>query len=205
MEKKIKYEDIKNDLTFDVYGKTEKITVCGHEITVARSLTYNELLYFVEYVANSCFTDDGIYVPQVFTTMFRSAVINSFTDIEVPVEMDAKFSFVNYTSVYDEVAAVVGKDLIGYLSDIVDEKIDYLIKQNTESIKADLQKTAGMLQGVAQTVQDMAKGFDADTISGLMTALDKNTADRNQLIAAYSAKAELMREEAKQSDENGDH
>ena len=137
--------------------------------------------------------------------MFRSAVISSFTDIEVPVEMDAKFSFVNYTSVYDEVAAVVGKDLIGYLSDIVDEKIDYLIKQNTESIKADLQKTAGMLQGVAQTVQDMAKGFDADTISGLMTALDKNTADRNQLIAAYSAKAELMREEAKQSDGNGNH
>lgn len=169
---------------------TTAIEYHGVTLNVRERISFPEMLSFVNTVADSCFTLEGEYAPQVDMFAFKSNVIDFFTDVELPEDLAERYKLVMMTDLYSVVTENVYEAQLDDMRDSVSKLVEYKLATNVSAANHELSAVAGTLKTIAETYGQFAQSLDSGAVKQMMDALNANTADRNRLLAAYKVVAE---------------
>ncbi len=131
-------------------------------------LPLSERIKMEKEIFNDVFMGDAdniaSFVPCYIDLAKRYATIKYFTDLEIPDTVDEAWFLLNYTPIYDDVAAILGEEL-GKIFDEVDKRIEahcnYL--ENKADFNAIVRKLSDALQKFEDRIpqEDIAKIMDS--------------------------------------------
>lgn len=118
LEPRISDSDIKR-ATRTFHGKTYKFKWRGLDVIVKKLLSPPELLSFYKDVLDLCSVgDDGSIVEPMLDLSFRIGVIKSYTNIELPKDIN-EINYILYeTDLFDVVVSQINQSQISFLRSI---------------------------------------------------------------------------------------
>lgn len=174
------------------------------DITVKYALSFDEVLSFVSATADSCFTTDGDYIPQVKKFVFMANIIDYYTDVQMPDNLNDRYALAVLSGLYDVVVNEIDDRQLDSLRDSVERLIDSILTNNANTARNELSKAVASLNSIVQVFNQTAKDMSPATMQNVIDALNDNTADRQQLIAAYQAALTLKNESNKEGIDTGE-
>lgn len=151
------------------------------KIKIKTTLSLSEINAFVDEVATKCFVD-GEYYPALCKPLFYAGIIDRFTNIDLPVAKitDKNGNETEYTDL-DKCVEIIERlnlisliraeiceltkrefDLIGYLDEMIQEKIEYIKRKEFSKSSAEiaveelfllLNDIRGFINNLSETVQ----------------------------------------------------
>lgn len=161
------------------------------DIRVKYALSFDEVLSFVSATADSCFTTDGDYVPQAKKFAFMANIIDYYTDVQMPDNLNDRYALAVLSGLYDVVVNEIDDRQLDSLYDSVERLVENTLANNVGSVRDEIATAAATLKTISQTFNQMLNEVSSDTMQNVIDALNNNIADRHQLIAAYQAAQNL--------------
>jgi hypothetical protein len=138
--------------SIEQYPKQEKIKILPIkldnfelEVQVKTSLTVQELIQFETSIVDSVINENG-YFPSLFSYIFNSSVIQFFTNINLPTDLDKKYDIIVNTDLVDKILDIIGIYVLDLECEIRD-KIEYQ--------KQIILQSANPLDSVAKNINDL--------------------------------------------------
>lgn len=143
---------IKNEVTIE-WG--------GYEICVTRTITLPKMLEFVANAAESCFGDDGSFIPEIMDFAVKSNIISMYTNIKLPKDLKKQYELLYMTNLCEEVVKQINNQQITEILNSVASKVKYNADSRVNQAHAEIRKIA---EGFAETKErlDILTGFFSD-------------------------------------------
>lgn len=145
-------------------------------------------------IAESCF-NGGKYSAWVREYATRRAIIDAYTDINMPEDTKLAFDLIMGTNVYENVVLAINEDQYSMLITAVDEQIDALIEQYNSSREQELDEALTMLRIVAQKYNELVvlcNEIAGDEIKGLAAKLQESAKDVSDEVAAVRERIDAV-------------
>lgn len=132
-------------------------------LKVNRRLGLDKMLAFVNNVVSICFNDDGDYMPQVHEFVFRVNVLNMYTNLTMPKDINRQYDLCYGTDAYDLVYEHISGEQIQDIRDAIDKSISYRIGQKKfEKIN----QSADIKNSILESIDTLFSGLK-DVLDGL--------------------------------------
>ena len=180
----------------DNYVPYSEIEWNGITITVKRNLSFGEMMEFVESVAQLCFaTDTDRYIPEVKDFAIKTLVLEKYTNIRMPQNIEKRYEFVSFTNVTQTVLSNVDKIQFNEIVNAIDTKLEYMSNANIEAVNRQVTALSDTLQNLESQFADLFSGLDSSSITQLVNAITDNQLDEEKLMKAYFDERKSVKEE----------
>ena len=116
------------------YNPTEVVEWRGLKIVVKHALSLKENLTFVDSVVKSCFgKEDGAYMPEVKDFAVRSCIIEHYTNITLPSNLDKRYELLYGSDLLEAIMPNINQLQFNALMRAIESKTEYLAKSNIEA------------------------------------------------------------------------
>lgn len=99
------------------------------DVTIKGVLSLQDALQFVKDVVESCFLEDGTYVPEVKDFAIRSGVLTSFANFTLPSNIKKRYELVYCSDAYDFVISHINSEYFHMLMTSIDEKLEHILDE----------------------------------------------------------------------------
>lgn len=163
----------------------------GLEITVKRTISFQDILNFVNSVAESCFdSTTGKYMPEVKLFMIKLFTLSYYTNIAMPQNLEEKYRFVYHTDIFEAVKECIDKRQFCELCDAIEEKLDYMASSRIGEIEKQIIGLSDVIEDIEKKISDLFVGINSDDITKLVGAMTNGKLDEEKLMSAYFAEKE---------------
>lgn len=133
----------------------------GYEICITRTITLPKMLEFVANAAESCFGDDGSFIPEIMDFAVKSNIISMYTNIKLPKDLKRQYELLYMTNLCEEVVKQINNQQITEILNSVASKVKYNADSRVNQAHAEIRKIA---EGFAETKErlDILTGFFSD-------------------------------------------
>ncbi len=177
---------------FDKYVKDNcdsrpiQIEVGGLSFMVKPVLSFEDLLTFAKIVADSCFSDNGEFVPEVREFMIRRNILERYAGFTMPQNLEKQYELVTMASeVIDEIVAHVDQRQFRALLDAIGEKIDAKQMINESAVTKQVNELYGFMANMQSQLESMFAGVDSGDMARLVSAISEGGLDQEQIVKAY--------------------
>lgn len=174
--KRVAKENFENVKTFDWYGET---------ITIRETIDFSGAITFVNTIAESCFTEDGEYRPEVFDFMVRSRTLVQYAGFNMPDDIDEHYSLLYETDAFDVVLQQIDRHQFEDLVKAASRKVQYLCETNTKRIEQQMQEMLDNFQNVGNLVQQTFQDVDPEDLGKMVESVGDNGIRPDMLVEAY--------------------
>lgn len=166
------------DVTFDWRGV---------EITVKTQISFTDLMALVQSVSRSCFAaDNGEYIPQVKELALRAGVVESYSNVRLPDNLDRKYEILMATDLYESVLEHINPKQAEQLLASVDEKVSAMADANIAQMQHRIDEQVKAMNDLFTQMQEIFSGVSADDLQTLTKALAQHGAlDEEKMMNAY--------------------
>ncbi len=154
----------------DYFPNTKVISIGGIDINVRRHLTINSMISFVDFVANNCFQDNGeTYLPELKDFLVRVAVINQYTNIELPEEFIEQYNFVYGSDIVPFIVEeVIDHDEFSNMMRAIDSKIENIENVEHREYKQKIDEIYSSLTSLNDQVSQMYANMTPEELTDLV-------------------------------------
>lgn len=153
----------------------------GLTINVQKVLNFKQMLTFVRYVVESCFTEDAEYLPEVKDFLTRCAIIDNYTNIALPSNAEKKYELVYNSDIIPFIIQYVDRNQFEALLDSIDRKIEYKAQSNIDGVVNKVNEVISALEMLEKNVTNIFNGVDGDTIESIANAIAGGSFDMDKL------------------------
>lgn len=190
---KISYEVIKSVIGTE--NDVSKFVWAGLEIEVKRFLTMEEMFDFTNTVFETCFRqDDSSYLPEVKDFMIRSCILDAYTNIEIPDDLQTRYDMVYRYEIIPEVMKYVDQNQFNAVLMAIDSKINNKLNANVEKFEKKMAEADEMVGKSVEYISGIFDGIDNETIKQVALSISNMSIDPEVLAKSII--------EAKNQDEN---
>lgn len=190
---KISYEVIKSVIGTE--NDVSKFVWAGLEIEVKRFLTMEEMFDFTNTVFETCFRqDDSSYRPEVKDFMIRSCILDAYTNIEIPDDLQTRYDMVYRYEIIPEVMKYVDQNQFNAVLMAIDSKINNRLNANVEKFEKKMAEADEMVGKAVEYISGIFDGIDNETIKQVALSISNMSIDPEVLAKSII--------EAKNQDEN---
>lgn len=152
----------------------------GNELIVVvyPVLPFTKRMQMIREIVDGVFMDEKdtvlTYAPEFLSLLKKYAIIKYFTDLSLPNKLDDMWLVLNYTTIYDDVAQIIGDKEINDIFEAAENGIDtyrqYLItKTDTNSFMNKISKAISDFEAnipqedmaqALESLKDMPQGFN---------------------------------------------
>ena len=163
------------------------------EITLNVTIGFGDMIKLVNEVVNSCFGEDGTYNPEAKDFAFRLNLIELYTNILLPEDIEAQYAAVYGTDLIPFVLRYVNHNQIDAIREAIDRKIQNRAQANIEAIMKYVIETSSALDNVRSQMADQFSSLFGDVSAEDLAQMIKNMAeggiDEKKIVEAYLAQA----------------
>lgn len=164
----------------------------GYTIHVKRFLDFMEMMGFVNGVTAGCFAkSDNSYMPEARDFFFRCHIVEYYTNIELPDNLEEKNQLVYGTNIIETVLRNVDMGQFQAIIDAIDKKVTNLVDINVKQIIDEAELVYGQINELYEKLTEVFSGIDKETMTSIAQAVIGTTFDEKKLIdAVIAARAE---------------
>lgn len=96
----------------------------GIEIKVKDSLSMEEYIYLINNTVSACFdVENGVYYPEAKEYAFRMAVVEAYTNLVLPDDVEAYYKYVEY--IWNDIKGAIDKEQLRNLDNAVNKSVEF--------------------------------------------------------------------------------
>lgn len=187
MANKVKKISI-NALEKCIERKPETVSVewNGLDIIVKTKLSFEEMMAFVDGVAESCFAaDTKAFIPVAKDFVIGCLVIEMYSNLTLPQNVNKKYEIVSGCDVVDVILENVDKAQFDNIVKSINEKIRYLIEENLAQATIKTNDLLYSVSDIESKVGDLVSKITPDDMRTLITSISNGKLDEGKLMEAY--------------------
>lgn len=157
------------------------------EITVKTQVSFTDLMAMVQSIAGSCFAvNNGEYVPQAKELALRSSVVENYSNVRLPDNLDRKYEILMATDLYESILERINPKQREQLFTSVDEKVSAMVDANIAQMQHRIDEQVKAMNDLFTQMQEIFSGVSADDIQKLTKALAEHGAlDEEKMMNVY--------------------
>ena len=156
-------------------------------IEVKPVLSYPEMLVFVDFVKNACFDDDtGEYKPEMMDFAIRYAILETYTNIDVPDNYFEAYSFLyNNDELLMNIRDVISDSQFTEIINAIDKKIQAVVDTKANELLNEMSEMYNELSGLLKVLGEQFDGIDEGDIKNMVDAISKSNLDEDKFVESY--------------------
>ena len=172
-----------------IVGKPDNVSVVdvgGVEISVERRIPFIMLKTAVEMITDACFDKGtGDYMPENKDFAIRMAVINFYTNITLPQNMEKMYDAVYCGELWDKIVDNADAVQIDILTSAVEERIKAELDLDRKKTREEMQNVYDAFRELQDGVTPLFEGLTEDDMKKFADALEDTSLDESKLMSAY--------------------
>lgn len=143
----------------------------GIEICVKPELTMKEFVYAVNSAASACFDfERGVYYPEAEVYMFRMSIIDAYTNLELPDDIEAAYKYVAY--VWDDIRGAIDDMQLKNLEHAVRKNISFSRDDMVARRQRDLNELVEKMSELGTALGEAFSGIDINELNEIAKGLE---------------------------------
>ncbi len=169
------------------YSKPKTIEYHRARVEVKPALSYPEMLAFVDFVVDACFDKEmGTYRPELCDFAIRYAVIEMYTNIELPEDDSDRYDIVyGNEELFHKIIGVINDAQFNAMADAIDKKIDALVEANANEILQNMNALYNTVIGLVDMFNKQFEGIDEDDLKKMVNAIANSNLDETKFVESY--------------------
>lgn len=147
----------------------KKVEWCGVEIEYKEVLTMVEMKAFVDGVVDASFDNDGDYMPEFTDWLIRTNMIQLYTNVRMPQNIEKQYDILYRTDLYEQIAGLIDQRQYAKIMDAIEQKLEYRRNSDVTAMRVQL---SGLIQQFESMGQDLMQ-FTPEDVENLEGALEK--------------------------------
>lgn len=173
-----------------IYG-TNSLGECGDDflwygdrsIAVKKVISFRDMMRLVRTVADSCFDDDGEYMPEVKDFCYQSLMVEYYSNVKLPEDIEERNELIYGTNLSDMIIARVSNVQHWAIEAAIEERINHRKNVNMRKVEQDAEYIVGEMSRLYEGVEKMLDAVDPDELKNLLSnAANMDKADIAQAI-----------------------
>lgn len=172
------------------YESTVNVEWRGLAIVVNHSITLNDMLTFVDSVVKSCFEKEtGTYMPEVKDFAIRSCIIEHYTNITLPTNVEKRYDLLYHSDLLDAIMPNIEQLQFNSLIRAIEDKTAHLAQANIEAMSKQMNELYASMDNMRKQLESTFTGVDGNELNRVIAALSSGKLDEEKIVnAIMSAK-----------------
>jgi len=187
-EKKVSVTVFEKTVNDNYSENTTTIDWNGVEVDIKPTLSLQEMLLFVNEVADSCFIESEsgteMYMPELFDFALKCAVVEIYSNITLPSNTEKRYELLYKCKVYEDILDRVDIGQFERMVHAIHKKIDYKIKVTASGVEARINSFINELNNIGNGINEIFSGVSKEDVSALMNSMTNMGIDEDKLIKA---------------------
>ena len=98
----------------------------GIEVQIKKTLSFTEMMEFVNDVVLSCFQEDGGFVPEVMDFAIRSNILSKYANFSLPDKLEHRYEIIYMTDIIDLVCSRINGAQLNEIVAYINRKVEFL-------------------------------------------------------------------------------
>lgn len=180
-----------------VYKRTENTVAAqweGIDVEITKTLSLDSMMEFVHNVTESCFTEDGDYLPEVRDFLVWRNVLERYANFRLPENLAKSYDFIYGTDAVEFVLDHVNCKQFNEMMHAVEEKIQFRLDTMADSVRAKLNEFVDGLNALQEQTKDLFGSLSEEDMQKLAAAVADGGVDEEKLVAAYISQQKAAEE-----------
>lgn len=158
----------------------------GLEITVKRSIGFQDMLQLYKRVVDNCFSSDtNEYLPSVKHFLIKAGIIEYYTNLTMPKNIKTQYDIVYKYGLFEALLEKINMHQVDEIIEAIDSKLDALVRTNEGLVTAKFNQLMDSMDGIVENVTGLFSGISNDDITGLARAISNNSITEEGLARAF--------------------
>ena len=172
---------------------------CDIEVRIKKTLSFTEMMEFVNDVVLSCFQEDGGFVPEVMDFAIKNNILTKYANFSLPDNLEHRYEIIYKTDAVDMVCSKISGAQLNEIIASINRKVEFLCDSNALMIKRQVNDLISSFNDLQTRTVGMFDGISADDIAKLADVLSSGKLDEGKIVEAYLDKTRPQ-EDTKESD-----
>lgn len=176
----------------ETYTPTTTVEWHGQEIVVKRTLSFKEMMEFVDSVTKTCFTiSTNTYMPEVKDFAVKSNILEKYANFTLPNNIEHRYELIYSSDAIETVLNYVSHQQFNEIMASIDAKINNLAQSNIEAMNKQMNELYTAFANLQSQMEGMFAGVNPDNFNALISAFGNGGLDEEKLVDAYLAKTKV--------------
>lgn len=153
-------------------------------IVIKKCISLPEMCSFVENVVESCFSDDGKYMPYIKDFAIRVNVMTIFANFRLPKSVEKQYDLAYQTEAYYAVLNHIDLVQFDQICYSIDDAIAHRRNMEIASATNEVAKAAQTLSNLNDQFADVMGGLTNHDMEQLLDKMSGMTLDEDKLVSA---------------------
>lgn len=159
----------------DEYVNEEVLEWNGLEITIKRTLSFSDMMKFVDSVAKSCFVQgSGDYAPEIFDFALRSNVLDTYANFTMPRDLEKQYAMVYCSGAYEFVLEHINQEQFRIILHAASDKVEKQVQANIEALNRRLEEALSAFEDMQKSIAEIFSGVQPDDLNKFVAAVNQN-------------------------------
>lgn len=179
------------------YVPTSNVEWRGLTIVVMRRLSLNAMMTFVDSVVKSCFEQDsGTYIPEVKDFAMRSCIIEHYTNISLPSNIERRYELLYRSDIFDAIMEHIDQLQFNAMIRAIEDKLSHLAQSNIDAVTKQMNELYASVEKMVERLGSEFDGIDGEQISKIVNAIADGQIDERKIVKAIISERQDMSGEA---------
>ena len=138
----------------------------GIDVEVHRTLNFTDAMKFVDMVVSLAYDEmTGSYTPELKDLGIRKSVIDLYTNVELPTDIEECHEVLYETNLFEFVLNLINGRQLNMIVASIEDKLNYITQTNIDAINRKMNELTSVFG-------DFMKNFEGVDINQLQTTLD---------------------------------
>lgn len=157
----------------------------GIPITIRYTISFGEMIEFVEGAVASCFDDDYGYLPEVKEFAIYNNILGYYTNMTLPEDLGKKYDLIYGSNIIEFVTAHISPQQLDDIYISVRQKIKHITETNVRVIEKEALRLLDAFDELQRLTGEMFSNVNVDDIRNLTHALGEyGTLDEEKIVEA---------------------
>lgn len=167
-------------------------------VTIKYSISFTDMLEFVEGAVASCFNDGYGFVPEVMDFAICSNILKYYTNVTLPEDLGKRYDLIYNSNLVAFVTEFICQKQLSDIIKSVDRKVKHLSDSNAKIIEEEATRLLDAFDRLQAFAGDMFSNINVDDVRNLVHALSEyGTLDEKKIVEALMDNRNEAEETAK--------
>lgn len=153
----------------------------GMSITVTPRLSFADMMAFIDGVVKSCFTKDGLYVPEAKDIAIKSNILEMYANFRLPENIEKAYELIADSDAVETVLSYINTNQLQEIVRCIDERLEDRLSSRADSAATIYNR----LIDIEHRLSDLMSGISPDSLANMMSAIADGGLDEEKLMQAY--------------------
>ena len=185
-----KIEEIMNERFFVV----DTMDWYGVEVEVKSLIPFALASELVRRIADACFSDDGEYMPEVSDFALRLGVIEAYTNIELPDNVEEQNRLLYGTDLWEDIISLIYDAQFNMIVQSVNQRVSYRLDTNKAAFERGVNEVMDGLMQLGEQFNTVMADVEPGDVKRMIEAIGENGIDEEKIVKAVVSEQNKARD-----------